>query len=163
MDHDHARFRIDDPEFLDSGTCILLLLVYQIQAAGLWRENLNDKVGCTLRSCLGQNSEPFVQNNNDIRLKDVDLIQINVKRSVEEFTDWVALQIAVQFKLQVTGNFLMKTVRRGSHIKIALDQLIPRSSLRQELVILDGERRKISVYRHTQPLRSNDASFNVST
>ena len=73
-------------------TCILLLLVYQIQAAGLWRENLNDKVWCTLRSCLGQNSEPFVQNDNDIRLKDVDLIQIKVKRSVEEFTDWVALQ-----------------------------------------------------------------------
>jgi hypothetical protein len=49
-------------------------------------------MGCTLRSFLGQNSEPFVQNNNDIRLKDVDLIQINVKRSIEEFTDWVALQ-----------------------------------------------------------------------
>src|ERR1700738_3753630 len=101
MDHDGARFRIDDPEFFDSGTRILLLLVRQIQAAGLWRKNLNDKVGCTLRSFLGQNPEPFVQNNNDIRLKYVDLVEINIKWSIEELTDWVALQITVQFKLQV--------------------------------------------------------------
>src|SRR6202011_1247772 len=102
------------------------LLVYQIQAAGLWRKNLHDKVGCAFRSGLGQYSEPFVQNDHQIRLEHVDLVQINVKRSIEEFTDRVALQMTVQFELQVTGKLLMKTVRHWSHIKIALNQLISR-------------------------------------
>ena len=47
-------FRIDNPKFFDSGPCVLLLLVYQIQAASLWRKNLNDKLRRTLRSFLGQ-------------------------------------------------------------------------------------------------------------
>src|SRR6516225_2721164 len=130
VDLNGAGFRIDNPKFFDSGTCVLLLLVYQIQAASLWRKNLNHKLRRTLRSFLGQNLKPFVQNNNYIRLKDVEFIQINIKWSVEEFPDRVALQITMQFKLQVTGNLLMKTVRRRSHIKIALDQLIPRPGLR---------------------------------
>ena len=82
--------------------------------------------------------------------------------SIEEFTDGVALQIAVQFKLQIAGNFLMKTVPCSSHIKIALDQLISRPGLWQELVILDGEWRETSVHRHRQSVQSNINSFNVS-
>ena len=79
MDHDGARFRVDDPEFFDSGTSILLLLVYQIQTTGLRRKNLNNEVGRTLRSGLGQNTEPFVQDNNYVRLKNIGLVQIDVK------------------------------------------------------------------------------------
>jgi hypothetical protein len=63
--------------------------------------------------------------------------------------------------LQVTGNFLMKTIRRRSHVKIALDQLIPRPGFRQELVILDGKRREIRVHRHPQLVRSIVTTFNV--
>jgi len=130
-----ARFRVNDPQLFDSSARILLFLVYKIQATGFWRKILYHKLQRTLRSFLGQNSEPLIQNNNYVRLKHVDLIQINIKWSVKEFPDWIAFQVAVQFKLQVTRNFLMKPVRRRSHIKVTLDQLIPRPGLRQELVI----------------------------
>ena len=79
VDHNGAGFGIDNPEFFDSGTCVLLLLVYQIEAAGLWRKNLSDKLRRTLRSFLGQNFKPFVQDNNYIRLKDVEFIQRALK------------------------------------------------------------------------------------
>src|ERR1700722_10082837 len=42
MDREGARFRVDDPEFFDSGARIFQFLVHQIEAAGLGRKNLND-------------------------------------------------------------------------------------------------------------------------
>ncbi len=75
--------RIDEPELFDSGPGIFLLLIYQIKAAGFRRKDLHDKVRCAIRSLFRQNPEPFVQNNNDIRLKNIDLIQINIERRME--------------------------------------------------------------------------------
>jgi hypothetical protein len=103
---DRPRFRIDHPELLDSGTGIFLLLIYQIKAAGLRRKNLHDKVRRTLRSFLGQNPEPFVQNNNNIWLENIDFIQTNIERRMEQLPDRVVFQITVLRALQIERSFV---------------------------------------------------------
>ncbi len=82
MDGYGSRFWIDDPKLLNTMFRVLKAFVFEIQLCGLWGKDFDDEVGRSLDACIRQNGIMVFGDEQQIRLENIRVVEINVERSI---------------------------------------------------------------------------------
>lgn len=122
---DPLRLGVHQPKLIHSRPGIDTALRIQVQVGRFWREDFDDEIGGALGASFGQNII-VTGDKEQVRLKDVDPIQVDVERRVVELPDGMLLQVVANDQKQVAGNALVIAIGRGGQSLAASDT--PRSS-----------------------------------
>jgi hypothetical protein len=99
------RCRVQNPQLLDPLASINLTLGLLVEHRGARRENLNDEVGSAFGASLREYRGTLTRYKEDVRLKNIVLSQVNIKRSVIKFPDGMPLQVLEQEELEIRERF----------------------------------------------------------
>src|ERR1700758_4321116 len=107
---DFFSLRIDDPQFVDAGARVDYTFLIEIEMCGLRRENLDNKIRCSLGSLLCEKAASPLGKEAQVRLKHIYVAQNYIKRRVIDDADALCFEILHHLELDRPRNVLVETI-----------------------------------------------------